>query len=181
MKKNIAVAVAVLLFIVALFFIFYSDSQKNQELPFSEETIVRAEETDFSAQDSGNVEKKETPVANVVEQTNLPESHLKASFDIVRVEEDGSMVAAGKGIASSVISLMDGESVLTEFTVNENGEWVFVPFEPLAVGTHEIWLRDDSMNTRQESEVVIVDVPEPKNAGEALAVIMSPDAENVRV
>lgn len=91
------------------------------------------------------------------------------------------MVAAGKGTAGAVVSLMDGESVLTEFTVNENGEWVYIPSEPLVSGTHEIWLRDDSMNTRDESEVVVVDVPEPERAGEALAVMMSPDAEDVSV
>lgn len=182
MKKNIAVAVAVLFFVAALFFVFYPDSQENQALPFSDDSSVQNETTDIPFENSGSSADsgKETPAENVAE-VNLPVSGLKASFDIVRVEEDGSMVAAGKGMAGAVVSLMDGESVLTEFTVNENGEWVYIPSEPLVAGTHEIWLRDDSMNARDESEVVVVDVPEPENAGDALAVMMSPDAEEVSV
>ena len=108
-------------------------------------------------------------------------SGLKASFDIVRVEKDGSMVAAGKGLSGAVVSLMDGESVMTDFTVNEEGEWIYIPLETLAVGEHEIWLRDDSMNSRDQSEVVVVSVPEPENAGQALAVMMSADAQDVNV
>lgn len=177
MKKNIAVVVAVLFFAAALFFIFGSDSQENQSLPFEDETFVQEGETDIPFANAGassaKIEKK-TP-------SDPAASGLKASFDIVRVEEDGSMVAAGKGTAGAVVSLMDGESVLTEFSVNGDGEWVYIPSEPLVSGTHEIWLRDDSMNTRDESEVVVVDVPEPENGGEALAVMMSPDAGDVSV
>lgn len=182
MKKNIAVAVAVLFFVAALFFVFFPDSQENQALPFSDEQSVQGETINipFDASDKIAETEKKTPADNSAE-SNLPVPGLKASFDIVRVEKDGSMVAAGKGTAGAVVSLMDGESVLTEFTVSEDGEWVFIPSEPLVSGTHEIWLRDDSMNTRDESEVVVVDVPEPERAGEALAVIMSPDAENVSV
>ncbi len=182
MKKNIAVAVAVLFFVAALFFIFYPDSQENQVLPFSDEPSLQSETTDIPFENPGRSadSEKKTPTENIAENDSTVPA-LKASFDIVRVEKDGSMVAAGKGTAGAVVSLMDGESVLTEFTVNENGEWVYIPSEPLVSGTHEIWLRDDSMNTRDESEVIVVDVPEPERAGEALAVMMSPDAEDVSV
>ena len=37
------------------------------------------------------------------------------------------------------------------------------------------------MNAREQSEVIVVSVPEPKNAGQALAVMMSPDAQQVEV
>lgn len=181
MKKNIAVAVAVVVFIAALFLVFYPDSQENQALPFSDEPSVPSETTDIPFANPDKPAEAEKNTGQNESQADLPAAGLKASFDIVRVEEDGSMVAAGKGTAGAVVSLMDGESVLTEFTVNEDGEWVYIPSEPLVAGTHEIWLRDDSMNTRGESEVVVVDVPEPENAGQALAVIMSPDAEEVSV
>lgn len=179
MKKNVVVAAAVLLFMAALIFIFYPNSQQNQGFPFSDDMPVAEEKTDISFESFDS--SQTTSEADPTESFEQSVSGLKASFDIVRVEEDGSMVAAGKGQVGAVVSLMDGESVLTDFTVNESGEWVYIPSEPLAVGTHEIWLRDDSMNSRDQSEVVVVDVPEPKNAGQALAVIMSPDAENVNV
>lgn len=119
MKKNIAVAVAVLFFVAALFFIFYPDSQENQVLPFSDEPSLQSETTDIPFENPGRSadSEKKTPTENIAENDSTVPA-LKASFDIVRVEKDGSMVAAGKGTAGAVVSLMDGESVLTEFTVN---------------------------------------------------------------
>ena len=127
------------------------------------------------------------PVAETVSDTAFSDSEnnggtlAKATFDIVRVEQDGSMVAAGKGTKNEEISLMDGDSPLAKITVNEDGEWVFVPETPLPAGEHELWLRDSSNNSRNESEVVVVTVPERAGNAEALAVLMSSDAEEVTV
>ena len=127
------------------------------------------------------------PVAETVPDTAFSDSEndggtlAKATFDIVRVEQDGSMVAAGKGTKNEEISLMDGDSLLSKIAVNEDGEWVFVPETPLPAGEHELWLRDSSNNSRNESEVVVVTVPERAGNAEALAVLMSSDAEEVTV
>ncbi len=167
MKKSILIIGLILLIIAVLCVVFYPKSgKKDFPVPPKQEASLN----DFS-------------ITQATENQNAPtvRSGLKASIDIVRVEEDGSMIAAGKGIAGAVVSLMDGDSVLTQFTVNEDGEWVYIPTEPLVAGEHEIWLQDDSMNTRDETEVVVVSVPEPKNAGEALAVMISPDSEEVSV
>ena len=167
MKKNILIASVLLLVIAALCFAFYPKSAgKRDELSRNPESV----QADVSQK---NDSESKDNLKNA--------SALKASFDIVRVEKDGSMIAAGKGEANAVVSLMDGESVLTRFTVSEDGEWVYIPLEPLAVGEHEIWLQDDSMNSRDQSEVVVVNVPEPENAGQALAVMMSPDDGDVSV
>lgn len=175
MKKNVIIAGLILLIIAVLCFIFYPKSEKKELFSFPEQST--------SLEGTRKVlEASEDDSASAIQKASFPfSSSLKAAFDIVRVEEDGSMIAAGKGEKGAVVSLMDGESVLTEFTVNQEGEWVYIPVEPLAVGEHEIWLRDASMNSREESEVVVVNVPEPKNAGEALAIMMSADAQEVNV
>ncbi len=181
MQKNIAMVAAVLLFFAVLIFLLYPNPQKNQDLPFSDEFSVAQKETDVPFEmDKDRITPEIEPTATA-DQFISPTLGLKASFDIIRVEEDGSMIVAGKGQIGAVVSLMDGESVLTEITVNEDGEWVYIPSEPLAVGMHEIWLRDDSMNSRETSEVVVVDVPEPKNADQVIAVMMSSDAGEVNV
>ena len=165
-KKSIFIIGLILVVLAALGYDFYLKSQKNEP---------------FSTEERSNIPAPLLP-SDITESTEAEkEKSLKASFDIVRVEEDGSMIAAGKGVSGAVVSLMDGENIMTDFTVNENGEWVYIPAKPLVPGEHEIWLRDDSMNTREESEVVVVSVPEPKNAEEALAVIISPDAEKVDI
>ena len=164
MKKSVLILLF-LIILAALGYDFYLKSQKK-DIPVPENLSAPTPLLTSSDTESTDIKK---------------EPSLKASFDIVRVEEDGSMIAAGKGVSGAVVSLMDGENIMTDFTVNEEGEWVYIPAKPLAVGEHEIWLRDDSMNTREQSEVVVVSVPEPKNAEETLAVIISPDAEKVDV
>ena len=168
MKKNVFFIGLILLFIIVLCFVFYPKNDSNTIIPVPEEQSDKHGKTTV-----------ERPVTETKKEMIV--SGLKASFDIVRVEEDGSMVVAGKGEKGAVVSLMDGESVLTRFSVNEDGEWIFIPTEPLAAGEHEIWLQDDTMNSREQSEVIVVSVPEPKNAGQALAVMMSPDARQVEV
>ncbi|MBR4126568.1 MAG: LysM peptidoglycan-binding domain-containing protein [Alphaproteobacteria bacterium] len=168
MKRNAFFIGLILLFVTALCFVFYPKNKSD--------TIISAPEEQIDKHERTTVER---PVAEAKKEMIV--SGLKASFDIVRVEEDGSMVAAGKGKKGAVVSLMDGEKVLTRFSVNDDGEWIFIPTEPLAAGEHEIWLQDDSMNSREQSEVIVVSVPEPKNAGQALAVMMSPDAQQVEV
>ena len=171
MKKNILIACVLLVVIALLSFLFYP---KTKESPVKRDIAV-------SSAPEKPVEVRSLPEPVPEQEEKKTVSGLKASFDIVRVEKDGSMIAAGKGQSGAVVSLMDGDSVLTDFTVNEEGEWVYIPTEPLAVGEHEIWLRDDSMNSRDLSEVVVVSVPEPENAGQALAVMMSADAQDVNV
>lgn len=168
MKKIAFIAAPLLLIIAGLGWFSYSKSEKKDLNALPKKEIV-SDTDDISAVPSEQEQKQEIPFG------------LKVSIDIVRVEEDGSMVAAGKGVKGTVFSLMDGDSALTELTVNDDGEWVYIPSVPLAVGDHEIWLRDDSMNSREESEIVAVSVPEPKNAGEVLAVMISQDAEDVNV
>lgn len=171
MKKNGIIIGLLLLLLVVLCVVFYPKTEKESRNVPAEKKISLTDKTQDETVSGVVVNKKE----------NTGVSGLKASFDIVRVEEDGSMIAAGKGEKGAVVSLMDGESVLTKFTVNEDGEWIYIPSEPLVAGEHEIWLQDDSLNSREQSEIVAVNVPEPQNAGQALAVIMSPDAEDVDV
>lgn len=174
MKKGILGAVFLLAIITVLCVLLYPKSKESQDSPEMREEMIHS-----SQKNKTNVEPSSRTLPKKETEKNI--SGLKASFDIVRVEKDGSMIAAGKGKSGALISLMDGESVMTDFSVNEDGEWIYIPHEPLAVGEHEIWLRDDSMNSREQSEVVIVNVPESENNGQALAVMMSADARNVNV
>ena len=163
MKKNIVfLAASAVVLIVAAFLLFGKPKKSADSTP-----VPPAVE---SAADAGFTVSESEPAALA-----------KATFDIVRVEQDGSMVAAGKGAADTEISLMDGDSVLAVIKINADGEWVHVPETPLSVGEHELWLRDSSENARNESEVVVVTVPERKNDAETLAVLMSPDAGEVTV
>lgn len=174
MKKIILFGLSALILIAILCFILFPKPEKNKVvavLPLQEETA--AEETIV-------VPEEPLPLPEVSEPAVLS-PRVRSSFDIVRVEEDGSMVAAGKGEPGTFSSLMDGENVLTELQINEEGEWIFIPSEPLVAGTHELWLRDSLTDKRDLSEIVVVSVPERENRQETVAVLLSSDAEDVTV
>ncbi len=111
----------------------------------------------------------------------VPEVAKKAAaapaptFDIVRVEKDGSAVVAGRAIPKAKVQvLLDGE-VLGEITADERGEWVFVPDTPLPAGAHEMAIRVlQGGRVLMSRQSVALAVPERKDKG-ALVVLAEPD------
>lgn len=60
------------------------------------------------------------------------------SFDIVRVEEDGTAVIAGRAPVDAMVTVMiDGEAVGSTET-NQRGEWVVILEQPIGPGDHVI-------------------------------------------
>jgi len=97
------------------------------------------------------------------------------TFDIVRVEKDGSTVVAGRAAPGGRVQvLLDGE-VLGEITADERGEWVFVPDAPLPAGAHEMAIRVlQNGRALMSRQTVTLAVPERKDKG-ALVVLAEPD------
>jgi nucleoid-associated protein YgaU len=63
------------------------------------------------------------------------------SFDIVRVEEDGAAVIAGRAMPGSRVEILLDGRILGRVTANERGEWVFVPEKAFPPGAHELLIR----------------------------------------
>jgi len=76
------------------------------------------------------------------ENAQAPAAALKApSFDIVRVEEDGSAVIAGRAAPGArVEALLDGK-VMGAVRADDRGEWALVPKKPLPKGNHQLIIR----------------------------------------
>jgi hypothetical protein len=95
-------------------------------------------------------------------------------FDIVRVAPVGSAVTAGRGEPGATIQLLaDGEPLAftdeageqTDIqTINERGEWVIIPDEPLPSGAIELSLRMVAPDGREmlSEQVVVVSIPEQR-------------------
>ncbi len=66
---------------------------------------------------------------------------LAPTFDIVRVEENGDMVLAGKAEPGSKVRVQSGSAIIGETAADANGEWVLQPEKPLAAGDHSLSLR----------------------------------------
>ncbi len=73
------------------------------------------------------------------------EPGVPPSFDIVRVEPSGETVIAGRAAPGSEVTVLDGEKILGKVQADESGEWVLLPEQPLAPGSHELALRSQAL------------------------------------
>lgn len=89
------------------------------------------------------------------------------AFDVVRVEPSGAAVIAGRGTPGARIAIRSGETVVGEGTADDRGEWVVVPAQPLAPGTHELTVEQHEKDgaVKTADDMVVVVVPPPPAAG----------------
>ncbi|WP_421863028.1 LysM peptidoglycan-binding domain-containing protein [Parvibaculum sp.] len=87
------------------------------------------------------------------------------TFDIVRVERDGSALAAGRSLPGARIQLKANGEVVAETTSDDNGEWVAVLEKPLSTGTIELRLTaiNPDGSSKDSKQVVTVSVPESED------------------
>ena len=77
------------------------------------------------------------------------------SFDLVRIEESGRVVVAGRTMSESNVSIVvNGKVVATEHT-NIDGEFVYSPIAPLKPGNYEISLIDVVRDVKSADSVFL--------------------------
>jgi nucleoid-associated protein YgaU len=118
------------------------------------------------------------PEAAAPDEPTVPEPEpdvaVKPSFDVVRLEDDGSLIAVGRAAPHATIELLlDGELIATT-SANEAGEWLVMPDNPLPSGSHELMVEasDQSGSGTRSSQVIALAVPE--RAGERPVVLSEP-------
>ncbi len=146
------------------------------------ETGVAALDTTKPEIDGGAVQQ---PASEVQASTNKNGEQAladaPASFDMVRVEEDGSAVFAGRAASGSKVSILLGESVIGEVTASDRGEWVFVPETALEKGAHQIQLKEVTVtgNVRLSEQTIALTVPE--KPGNMPIIVLSETAKPSKV
>lgn len=101
------------------------------------------------------------PSKKIIKPENRP--LIRPSFDTVRVGPDGSAVIAGRGLPNSTIVIFDNKKFIGEVDVDRNGEWVFVPKDPLEPGNRQLSLEQRSKDQKDPintNEVLMIVVPE---------------------
>lgn len=118
------------------------------------------------------VESGEEPAAETAEPAEDPSI---PTFDIVRVERDGSTIAAGRALPGARVQLKANGEVVAEATADQRGEWVAVLEAPLAPGTVELTLtaQNPDGTTKDSRQTVTVSVPEDAQ-GQTLVVRSEP-------
>ena len=99
------------------------------------------------------------------------------TFDIVRVEPNGSMVIAGKAEPNARVEIINGSTVLGTATSGASGDFAAVLEEPLEPGDYQIVLRATTPDNLAATslETAIVTVPDDE-AGQVLALVDQPGA-----
>ena len=97
------------------------------------------------------------------------------TFDVLRVEPDGSAVIAGKAQPGSQLEIVNKGEVIAKTPVEGSGDFAAVLDSPLPPGNHELVLRATGKDGKvsESSEVATVSVPAQKN-GDLLAMVTTP-------
>ncbi|MEM1377575.1 MAG: LysM peptidoglycan-binding domain-containing protein [Pseudomonadota bacterium] len=168
----------------------------NQLIP-RQAALVPAEATSVAAladtnQSSAASETSETApqpeIASLPESTEEPAkeetapSELPAvaeitipTFDILRVEPDGSTLIAGRASAGSEIEIVRGSEIVAEATANEAGEFVAILERELPAGDHTMVIRSTNADGRASTsaQTAIVAIPDDRAQG-VLALVEEP-------
>jgi nucleoid-associated protein YgaU len=96
------------------------------------------------------------------------------SFDVVRVESNGSIVVAGNAAPNAKVEILNGSTVLGSTTAGADGAFVIVLDDPLKPGDYTIALRATVGNVVTASaQTAVVSVPQ-NPAGQVLAMVEEP-------
>ncbi len=126
----------------------------------------------FTGTDDGAAQQPQ-PAAPAADAAQAPSG--APTFDVLRVEPDGSAVVAGKAQPGSRLEILSNGKVIAQTTIDGSGDFAAVFDNPLPPGDHELVLRstDASGKATQSEEVATVSVPNGK-AGELLAMVSKP-------
>ncbi len=120
-------------------------------------------------------------VAPALEEAATPQEAqpevVVPTFDIVRVEPDGSLVIAGRAAPVANIEIVTGATAIGRGETNESGEFAIVLDRPLKPGDYTIVLRSTTRDAivATSSESAIVSIPEHPS-GQVLALVEQPGA-----
>ena len=77
------------------------------------------------------------------------------TFDLVRIEQSGNIVVAGRNRSESNISIIINKKVVATERTNQDGEFVYAPSDALAPGNYVIYLVDTDKNIKSKNSVFV--------------------------
>lgn len=97
------------------------------------------------------------------------------SFDVVRVEGNGSLVVAGKAAGSSKVEILTGSHIVGQTDAGPGGDFAVVLDNPLKPGDYQFVLRSTSPDkvVAMSKETAVVSVPDHPD-GQVLAMVETP-------
>ncbi|WP_312794129.1 Ig-like domain-containing protein [Tianweitania sp.] len=116
----------------------------------------------------------ENTKAALEEAKSSRSDRVTPSFDILRVEADGSTVVAGRAKPGADVEIVSDGTVLGQTKVSPNGDFAIALENPLPAGDHTLVLRSKGEGgSASSTEMAIVSVPADKK-GQVLAMVQEP-------
>ncbi|MER8728014.1 LysM peptidoglycan-binding domain-containing protein [Mesorhizobium sp. M1027] len=96
------------------------------------------------------------------------------TFDIVRVESNGSVVVAGNAAPNAKVEILNGSTVLGSTVAGPDGAFAIILDDPLKPGDYTITLRSTAGNVVTASaQTAVVSIPQ-NSTGQVLAMVEEP-------
>lgn len=109
-----------------------------------------------------------------VESATKQDRLVSPSFDLLRVEPNGSVVIAGKAAPDAQVEILNGDAIIATTKAGREGDFVAVFDKALAPGDYQLSLRTKSGDEVVTSvETAIVSVPQD-SSGQVLAMVEAP-------
>lgn len=106
---------------------------------------------------------------------------VKPTFDVLRVEPDGSAVIAGAAEPESKLEVIDGSKVINKTDVGTSGDFATVLDTPLAPGDHQIVLKSTDKNGTSAISDEVATVSIPKDGSSQLLAMVTKPGEASRI
>lgn len=161
-----------------------AEAPQQEDAPQAPEDVSAGEATpaapDEVAQDALETPEAPAEVAAVAEpeQADANDDLVVPSFDIVRVEPDGSMVIAGSAEPNSDLEVVSGAEIIARAEVGPSGNFAAVLDDALRPGDYQIVLRSTGPGeglVTTSLETAVVSVPDTQD-GQVLALVEEPGA-----
>ncbi|MGK9050046.1 Ig-like domain-containing protein [Neorhizobium petrolearium] len=137
---------------------------------------AKAPETPLSGQAAVPAAPAASQAANPPAAAQQPAAGMTSpSFDVLRVEPDGSTVIAGRAEPNSTLEVTDGTSVIGKVDVGPSGDFAIPLDKPLPPGDHQLVLKatgKDGKTTISE-ETATISIP-TDDSGKLLALVTKP-------
>ena len=165
LKKILFLVIIIIIVLIAVFVM----NKRNAGNDVPPKKTMEVEQT----QNQTDNDTKEVPLKDPLEMT-----FVAPTFDIIRVEQDGRSVFAGKGTKGTLIRLYDGQNLIGEGEIDSNGEWVLIPNPLKGKGTKEITLlyQDLDKNFIKLDKTVVVHLIE-ETAEQTTPLVIAQDSD----
>lgn len=116
-----------------------------------------------------------TPTPDTPAQPAPAAGPVAPTFDVVRVEGNGSVVVAGNAAANAKVDVVQGTTVLGSATAGPDGAFAIVLENPLKPGNYQLQLHATapSNTVATSAQTAVVSIPE-KSDGQVLAMVEEP-------